>query len=144
MKASEASRIGRFLAMVVDHPPELQTGPESHADDYVQSMAQSLGSAIRRDSRLRERSEEVDAHRARVHEWFQTTIMPRRNEDSTLVVLANNETIGHVLACFLGSLEKSLTDYVIRLGCARFHLIRSVPADESRSVWKIECIDAPI
>ncbi|HVZ45065.1 MAG TPA: hypothetical protein VHA82_14740 [Ramlibacter sp.] len=143
----EATRIGRFLSMVTSNAIELYCGPEQAAMEYARLIASPLESRVRHDVRLRRRREQLAdswMHRVRVRDWFDAIVMPRRDEDITIVVVAHRDTVNHVMACFLGAVERSLTDHVFEHGSGNFHLIRSVPAKEAGTIWKIECVDSPI
>lgn len=142
--AEQAKRVGRFLSLMARDPLELITGTEQVVMGYAKSMVTVPQPAIRYDWRLCKRldMEPIEAHRARVCEWFDAAVAARMNEDRTLAVVAGRETVSHVLACFLGSLEHSLTKYVVQLGGANFHLIRSSSAEHCGSLWKVEYINA--
>ena len=142
----EAVRIGRFLSMGVHNAVELISGTEKSAVDYATLVASSVGSQVRHDVRLRDLSLhrlEQEVHRARVRDWFDAIVIPRRREDLTLIVVAHGVTVNHVLACFRGAAERSPNEYVFKLGTGHFHRIRSLALKEEPSLWEIEFIDAP-
>jgi hypothetical protein len=142
-----AARAGRFLSLVAEGPVELITSCELHAVDYADSMAAALGTQVWQDARLCERgksTENIDPHRSRVREWFDATIAARRTESRTVAVLAGHETINHVLGCFFGSLENSVTSFIIHLDVMRFHQVRSVHTQDAPGIWKVECVNAGI
>jgi hypothetical protein len=142
-----AARAGRFLSLVAEGPVELITSCDVQALEYADMMAAPLGTPVCQDARLSERvksTEHIDVHRSRVREWFEATIAARRAESRTIAVLAGHDTISHVLGCFLGSLENSVTSYVVHLDVMRFHQIRSVHAQDAPGIWKVECVNAGI
>ncbi len=91
-----------------------------------------------------EGAESVTAHRCRVQEFFTDVIDRERASARTVVVVAHGGTIEHLLGCFLGSLNFTLSSYFTALPCAAYHEITSVVPRANANVWRIDRISAEL
>ncbi|MRD47988.1 histidine phosphatase family protein [Caenimonas koreensis] len=87
-------------------------------------------------------SESVVDHKARVSQFFDEVINPRRQDSRTLVIVAHGGTIEHLLGCFIGSLPSALTSYFTAMPCCAYHELANVAPVPGRCVWRLDRVSA--